>query len=188
MTAEWKIFMKELWTLFSVFAKIGVITFGGGLSMLPNIRKEIVEKHKWATDEEVLNYYAVGQCTPGIIAVNTATFIGHKRKGIPGAIAATLGIIFPSLIIIMVIVGFIRNFTDIIWVKHAFNGIRIAVCALVLSTVIGMWKKGVKDIFGIIIYLVVLSLCLIFDISPIIIVSAAIITGISICSVRGIKE
>ena len=180
--------MKELFTLFFVFAKIGLITFGGGYAILPNIRKEVVETKNWATDEEVLNYYAVGQCTPGVIAVNTATFIGYKRKGVLGAIAATAGIVFPSLLIIMVIAKFIRNFTDITWVKYAFNGIRIAVSALILNAVIGMWNKGIKDIYGIIIYFTVLLLCLFFDISPVIIVILAIIAAISICSVKGAKK
>lgn len=180
--------MRELWTLFYVFAKIGVITFGGGYAILPNIRKEIVENKKWATDEEVLNYYAVGQCTPGVIAVNTATFIGYKRKGIIGAVAATAGIVFPSLVIIMIIAKFIRNFTDIIWVKHAFNGIRIAVSALILNAVIGMWSKGIKDTFGVIIYLITLLLCLVFDISPVIVVILAIAAGIVISSIKGVKE
>lgn len=180
--------MKELWTLFYVFAKIGVITFGGGYAILPNIRKEVVENKKWATDEEVLNYYAVGQCTPGVIAVNTATFIGFKRKGIIGAIFATAGIIFPSLVIIMIIAKFIRNFTDIIWVKYIFNGIRISVCALILNTVINMWNKGVKDFFGVIVYFITLALCILFDVSPVIIVILSILAGIIICSLKGGKE
>ena len=88
--------MKDLLELYLTFFKIGAFTFGGGYSMMPMIQKEIVEKHKWATDEEVLNYYAVGQCTPGVIAVNTSTFIGYKRRGVLGGFVATAGMITPS--------------------------------------------------------------------------------------------
>ena len=102
--------MKELWKLFFTFCRMGAFTFGGGYAMLPMIQKEIVEKNKWATEEEVLDYYAIGQCTPGIIAINTATFIGFKRKGIPGSIAATAGMVFPSLVIISTIAMFLQNF------------------------------------------------------------------------------
>ena len=125
--------MKELFDLFWTFAKIGSITFGGGYAMLPIIQREIVEKKKWATEEEVMDYYAVGQCTPGVIAVNTATFIGYKLRGIFGGIFATLGVVFPSLVIIMVIAAFLKNFAEFEIVKHAFGGIRVAVVALIIS-------------------------------------------------------
>ena len=95
--------MKELLDMFLTFARIGGFTFGGGYAMLPMLQKEVVNGRHWATDEELMDYYAIGQCTPGIIAVNTATFVGYKNRGIPGAIAATLGVIAPSLVIIMII-------------------------------------------------------------------------------------
>ncbi len=116
--------MKELFTLFWTFCKIGGLTFGGGYAMLPMIQKEIVENKKWATDEEVMNYYAVGQCTPGVIAVNTASFIGYKIKGIPGAVFATVGVVFPSLLIIMTIAFFLQNFAELTIVKEAFAAVR----------------------------------------------------------------
>ena len=134
--------MKELFNLFFVFARIGAFTFGGGYAMLPMIQKEIVESRKWASDEEIMNYYAVGQCTPGVIAVNTATFIGYKLRRIPGAIFATLGVIFPSVVIITIIAAFISNFTHIEAVPHALAGINVVVSVLVLNAVIGLWKKG----------------------------------------------
>ena len=105
--------MKELLTLFLTFARIGGMTFGGGYAMLPMLQRDIVEKHHWATEEELMDYYAIGQCTPGIIAVNTATFIGHKQRGLIGALFATFGIVFPSWVIIMIIATFISNFTDL---------------------------------------------------------------------------
>ena len=105
--------MKLLFELFFVFAKIGVMTFGGGYAMLPILQREIVEKKKWTTDEELMDYFAVGQCTPGVIAVNTATFIGQKMKGILGGIVATLGVVFPSLLIISILISAIIPFIPV---------------------------------------------------------------------------
>ena len=112
--------------LFLLFAKIGVMTFGGGYAMLPILQRELVDTRHWATEEELADYFAIGQCTPGIIAVNTATFIGHKRKGIPGGIVATLGVVFPSLIIITILAGLITTFADLPFVQNAFAGIRVS--------------------------------------------------------------
>ena len=128
--------MKELVDLFFTFCRIGGLTFGGGYAMLPMIQQEVVEKRKWATDEEVMDYYAVGQCTPGIIAVNTATFIGYRLRGVVGGIVATAGVIFPSVIIISIIAAFLKNFADLAIVQHAFVGIRVAVAVLVTSAII----------------------------------------------------
>ena len=136
--------MKELWTLFAAFFKIGICTFGGGYAMLPMLEREIVNKHGWATMEDLLDYFAIGQCTPGIIAVNTATFVGYKTRGIAGGIAATLGVISPSIIIIVLIAMLLENFMDILWVQHAFAGIRVAVCALIVSSVIKLAKSSLK--------------------------------------------
>ena len=102
--------MASLWQLFSVFARMGAVTFGGGYAMLPILQAEVVNKYHWATDEELADYYAVGQCTPGVIAVNTATFIGMKLRGVAGALAATLGVIFPSMVIITTIAAFFVKF------------------------------------------------------------------------------
>lgn len=170
--------MKELFNLFYVFARIGAFTFGGGYAMLPMIQKEVVETKKWASDEEIMNYYAVGQCTPGVIAVNTATFIGHKLRGIPGAIFATLGVIFPSVVIITIIAAFISNFTHIEAVQHALAGINVVVSVLVLNAVIGLWKKGVKKIFGIVLFALAFAVAIFTDLSPVYTVVAAIICGI----------
>lgn len=131
--------------LFLTFARMGVCTFGGGYAMLPLLQREVVERRGWATEEELMDYYAIGQCTPGIIAVNTATFIGCKQKKIPGAIASTLGLIAPSFVIIIIISAFISQFSSLAVVQHAFAGIRIAVCALVLHSIIKLASKGVKD-------------------------------------------
>lgn len=172
--------MKELLNLFWAFFRIGAFTFGGGYAMLPMIQKEVVQKYKWATDEEVLNYFAVGQCTPGVIAVNTATFIGYKLSKIKGAVVATLGVICPSIIIILTIAAFLQNFAEFEIIKNAFSGIRVAVAVLVLNAVIKMWKSGIKDLTGFIIFAISFVISIIFGISPIYIVIASIIAGILI--------
>lgn len=170
--------MKELVDLFFTFCRIGGLTFGGGYAMLPMIQQEVVEKRKWATDEEVMDYYAVGQCTPGIIAVNTATFIGYRLRGVVGGIVATAGVIFPSVIIISIIAAFLKNFADLAIVQHAFVGIRVAVAVLVTSAIIKLWKSGVKDGVGIAICIGTFLIQVFTGISPIYIVIAAILLGI----------
>ena len=118
------------------FAKVGVMTFGGGYAMLPILQREVVENKAWAVEEELVDYFAIGQCTPGVIAVNTATFIGQKQAGILGGIIATIGVVFPSLIIISLLAGVIEAFSHLNWVQHAFGGIRICVCILILNAVV----------------------------------------------------
>ena len=177
--------MKELFDLFFTFFKIGISTFGGGYAMLPILQREIVEKKKWATTEELTNYYAIGQCTPGIISVNTATFIGYKNKGILGGIIATLGIISPSIIIILFIAGLISNFINLPLTKHIFNGINICVSALIISAVLKLWKTSIIDKFSLVIFLFILLLSIIFNISPILLV---IISGILGLLKKEIKE
>ena len=131
--------------LFLTFAKMGACTFGGGYAMLPILQREVVEKKGWATDEELTDYYAVGQCTPGIIAVNTATFIGFKYKGVLGGILATLGMVFPSIVIITVIAAFLSQFDQYPVVQHALVGINAAVVALIASSALKLGKTNLKD-------------------------------------------
>ena len=180
--------MKELLDLFFTFAKVGVMTFGGGMAMLPMLQKEIVEKKKWATEEEVADYFAIGQCTPGIIAVNTATFIGHKQRGVAGGIAATLGVVFPSVVIITILAAFLSNFADIPAVQHAFAGIRVCVCALVINAAIKIFKKGVKDWKVGALYAAIVALSLFTKLSPIIYVVAAAVCGILIKRFEEVKK
>ena len=168
----------SLWTLFLTFAKVGVMTFGGGYAMLPILEREVVTNHCWATSEEMLDYYAIGQCTPGVIAVNVATFIGNKKRGIPGGIVATLGVIFPSLLIILSLASVLQLFQDNIYVQKAFGGIRIAVCALIASTVIKLARKTIRSIIAAIITIAALCLELLFGVSPVIIVASVIVFGL----------
>ncbi len=172
--------MKELWELFIVFAKIGGFTFGGGYAMLPILQREVVENRNWATYEELMDYYAIGQCTPGIIAVNTATFIGYKRKGIIGGIVATIGCVFPSLVIIMIIAAFINSFTHIVWVQHALAGIRVCVCVLVLDAVIKLAKKSLVDAATYLIFAAVVIASLFTDVASFIWIVCAGAAGVII--------
>ena len=143
--------------LFLSFAKVGVMTFGGGYAMLPMLQREIVERRGWATDEELTDYFAIGQCTPGVIAVNTATFVGRKMGGIAGGIAATLGVVFPSLVIITLLATVLKSFAEVPAVQHAFGGIRVCVCVLILNAVVKLWKKTVIDLPTLLIFLCVLA-------------------------------
>ena len=162
--------MKQLWKLFTAFARVGVMTFGGGYAMIPILEREIVDRHGWATEEELMDYYAVGQCTPGVIAVNTATFIGYKVAGTAGGIAATLGVIFPSMVIITIIAGILSNFAEVPAVKSAFAGIRVCVCVLIFNAVLKLWKKAVVDKITLVLFLGVFLLSVFFDISPVVFV------------------
>ncbi|MCD7754258.1 MAG: chromate transporter [Clostridiales bacterium] len=166
--------------LFLTFARVGVCTFGGGYAMLPILQREVVEKKGWATDAELTDYYAIGQCTPGVIAVNTATFIGHKYKGILGGIVATLGMVFPSLVIISVIAAFLQNFADNVYVIHAFNGIRACVCVLIFNAVMKLRKSTVIDMPTAVIFLVVFLLSAIWGISPAILVLVCGVIGLAL--------
>lgn len=169
------------------FAKIGVMTFGGGYAMLPIIQREVVENKQWVTEEEVMDYYAIGQCTPGVIAVNTATFIGYKLKGTLGAIFCTIGVVLPSFIIITILASIISQISDLEIVQHAFSGIRVAVCALVTYAVARMGTKSIVDkltlVFAVLVFLVVAFA----GISPLWVVLAAAIFGILVGKVKGDK-
>ncbi len=162
--------MKELFKLYKAFFMVGILTFGGGYAMLPMLEKEIVEKHKWATMEELTNYFAIGQCTPGIIAVNTATFIGFKQKKTLGGIVATLGVITPSVIIILVLSGLLSLIFDNQIVKSAFAGISVAVCALMVSSLYKLAKSGIKDVYTGIVAIVSAALSIFLKLSPVLVI------------------
>ena len=170
--------MNILLDMFLTFAKVGVMTFGGGYAMLPILQREIVDNKGWATEEELMDYFAIGQCTPGVIAVNTATFIGQKNKGMVGGIFATLGVVFPSLLIISALAGVIEAFSHIGWVQNAFGGIRVCVCVLILNAVVKLMKKAVVDKATLIIFLLVMLGSGLTDLSPVIFVILAGVAGV----------
>lgn len=167
--------------LFAAFFRIGLFTFGGGYAMLPLLERECVEKKKWTSREELLDYFAIGQCTPGIIAVNTATFVGCKEKGFWGGLSATLGVVAPSVIIISLIAALLSNFARIPAVINAFAGIRVAVCVLILNSVVKLFRSSVKDglTLGVFLTVAVLSIVLTGE-SPIVFVLAAAVLGIAV--------
>lgn len=170
--------MRELWDLFWSFTRIGTFTFGGGYAMLPLMQREIVELKQWATDEQMVDYYAVAQCIPGIIAINTATFVGYDRRGPAGAVAATLGMVFPSIVIITLIASFVHVFEETPLLQHAFAGVRIAVTALIIGAVVNMWRSSVVNSWGALLFFTALLLIFFLKLSPIIVILAAAAVGI----------
>ena len=180
--------MNIYFDLFFTFAKVGVCTFGGGYAMLPILQREVVEKKGWATDEELTDYFAVGQCTPGIIAVNTATFIGYKYKGVFGGVLATLGLVFPSLVIITAIAAFLSNFAEFPVVQHALAGINAAVVALIASSVVKLGKSNLKDAVSISIFLAGLVLAFFLKLSPVILIVCAGAVGYVARTLAGRRE
>ena len=171
--------MKILWDLYRAFFTIGALTFGGGYAMLPMLEREVVNKHNWSTQEELLNYFAIGQCTPGVIAVNTATFVGYKQKGVIGGVVATLGVVSPSLVIILAIAMLLENFMDIQWVQHAFAGIRVAVCALILASIVKLAKSNLKKWWHIALAVCAFIVVAVFKLSPVwMVVSCAVLSFI----------
>lgn len=180
--------MKLLLELFLTFAKVGVMTFGGGYAMLPILQREVVEGRGWATEEELMDYFAIGQCTPGIIAVNTATFVGQKQKGIFGGIFATLGMVFPSLVIISLLAGIIETFSHIAVVQHAFAGIRVCVCVLILNAVVKLYKKAVVDRVTLLLFLAVTLGAYFTALSPVVFVLIAAVIGIVVKSFEKREE
>ena len=179
--------MKELLELFLAFAKVGVMTFGGGYAMLPILQRELVENRRWVQEEELMDYFAIGQCTPGIIAVNTATFVGQKRKGIWGGILASLGVIFPSLVIISLLAGLISNFSHLAWVENAFAGIQVCVCVLIFNATVKLLKKAVIDKKTAAIFLGVLLGSTVLDVTPAVFVAVSAVLGMLLRGKEGAK-
>ncbi|GFI08849.1 MAG: chromate transporter [Lachnospiraceae bacterium] len=159
--------MKVLLQLYTAWFKMGLFTFGGGYAMLPMIQREVIEKYHWATEDEIMDYYAIGQCTPGIIAVNTATFVGYYQKGVLGGIAATLGVVSPSVIIIGLIASLISNFAELAVVQHALLGINVAVCVLMIEAITNLWKKSIKNIAAFCVFAMALLLSALTSVSTV---------------------
>jgi chromate transporter len=169
--------VKEYFELFLTFVKLGCITFGGGYAMLPVLERELIRKRGWTNMDEVMDYYTLAQVTPGIIAVNVSTFIGYKRKGPLGGIIATIGFILPGIILVTLIAVFLKSFAGIPAVKHAFVGIRVAVGALILDTVIKLLKGIFKDIKGVILFVLAFLFSAVWSASPVLIICAAGVAG-----------
>ncbi|MDN6639165.1 MAG: chromate transporter [Tetragenococcus sp.] len=171
--------MNIFFDLFLTFSRIGILTFGGGYAMLPILQREVVETKKWATEEELVDYFAIGQTTPGIIAVNTSTFIGQKKKGALGGIVATLGFVFPSYIIVTLISMFMRNFSELAIIQNAFAGIRVSVYVLILNAVLKLWKNSIVDKVGIVIFALIFILSVATSLSPVLFIILAGFIGVA---------
>ena len=147
-------------------------------AMLPILQREIVENKHWGTEEELADYYAIGQCTPGVIAVNVGTFIGRKVAGNLGGVVATLGVVFPSLVIITLLAGVIQAYSSLEWVAHAFAGIRVCVCVLIFNAVIKLFAKAIIDAKTLAVYILVLAGALFLNVSPVVFVVLAGVAGV----------
>lgn len=169
---------NKYWQLFRSFFVIGALTFGGGYSMLPMMQRELIEKHAWCSEEDLVDYFAVAQSIPGLIATNTATFVGRKVAGIWGSVVSVLGVALPSFVVISILASVLKAAVEIPMVAHAFAGIRVAVSALILVSVLKIWKSGVKDLFGILLFAVAIIAMFIFKPSPILCVAGGIVIGI----------
>ncbi len=180
--------MKILLELFISFARVSILTFGGGYAMLPMFQREIVEKRGWVTEEELMDYFALGQCTPGANATNVAVYVGSKVHGASGGIAAPLGVAFPSIVIITAIAAFVSNFSDLPAVQYAFAGIRVGVCALILKTILKLVKGSLIDLPTLLICLAVFFGSVFLDLSPVLYVVMAAVAGIVIHSIKERKK
>lgn len=169
--------MNIYFDIFLTFARVGAFTFGGGYAMLPILQREVVEKRRWVDEAEVMNYYAVSQCLPGLIAVNTAIFIGNKVKRSRGGFTAALGVVFPSLVIITLIAAFISGFADLPLVQNAFAGIRACVFVLILNAILKLRKGAVIDLISLVICAAVFLLSVLTDLNPILFIVAAGLAG-----------
>ncbi len=183
--------MKELLEIYISFFKMGAVTFGGGYAMLPILQREVVEKKQWLENEKIMDYYAIAQGLPGIIAVNVSVFIGYARKKLLGGVAAALGVVSPCIVIISIIAACLSNFQDNVYVQHAFAGISVCVCALILNSVLDLAKKGVKDAVGIVLCVVTFLLMEFTSVSPVLIIVSAALIGIAAKKImlrKGTKE
>ncbi len=178
-------FFAELLKLYVSFFKMGILTFGGGYAMLPMIEREVVEKHKWATMEEVMDYYAISQCTPGVIAVNIATFVGQRQKGVLGAIFATIGVVTPSVILISLIATLLRSVYDNEYVRAAFQGVGVAVCAILVQAVLKIGKSGIVDKFTLLVAFLSFLIAWLLGVSTIVII---LVAGVCSVAYKVLKE
>ena len=183
---EKKKLLPTLLELYAAFFRTGFFTFGGGLAMMPMLQKELIEKKHWLTDEDLIDYYAIGQSTPGIIAVNVATFVGYRQAGVLGGIIATLGIISPSIIIITILAGTINSISEYPKVQAALKGINVAVAALLTTVIIKFAKKTIKNVWNVLFMLAAFALIFFLKVPSFIIILAAI--GIGCLNVVRLKK
>ncbi len=180
--------MKTLLELYLTFLKISSVTFGGGYTMLPMLKRDCVEAKNWVTEDELIDFYSASQGLPGIIAINVSILIGNKQKGFWGGVMAALGVISPCLVIITAIAMFLESFQENTIVKNALAGISVCVVALITDAIIGLWKKSIKDIIGIILFVIGFTVTAFTPISPVWLIIAAAVAGILIKSANSKTE
>lgn len=178
----------QLIELYLAFVKIGAFTFGGGLAMMPIMQRELIERRGWITDEELIDYFAIGQSTPGIIAVNVATFVGYKRLGVFGGIIGTLGVVTPSWVIIMLLAGAISSVDKYPLAQKALKGINVAVAALLTSVIVKFSKKTIKNIWNALLMLLAFVLIYFFKVQSVWIILTSIIIGCLLTLYRQKKQ
>jgi chromate transporter len=171
---------RELCKIYAVFFRIGALTFGGGYAMLAILQRDVVQRFRWTTNEELIDFYAISQSLPGLIGVTTAMLVGYRTKKFPGLAAAAFGVVCPSVLVILFIAVFIQNFLELQSVQYAFNGIRVAVAALIINTTLAMWKSSVKDKACLLVFMATLLVFLFVKISPIVPVVAGAAAGIAL--------
>ena len=169
--------LKEFLELYLAFVKIGAFTFGGGLAMMPIMQRELIEKRGWLTEEELIDYFAIGQSTPGIIAVNVSTFVGYKRLGVLGGIIGTIGVVTPSWVIIMLLAGAISSVDKYSLAQKALKGINVAVAALLTSVIVKFSKKTIKNIWNALFMLLAFALIYFLKVQSVWIIIAALVIG-----------
>jgi len=169
-----------LFDIFKTFFKIGAFTLGGGYAMLPIIQKEVIKKKKWLKDDEFMDSIAVTNSLPGPLAINSATFVGYKTAGIPGAVVAALGAVLPSFMIILVIAIFFGNFADNAVVEQIFAGVRPAVVALIVYALVNLTKSVGINKINMIIAITALILILVANMHPILVIIMAGLAGLLI--------
>ena len=169
--------LRQFVELYLAFLKIGAFTFGGGLAMMPIMQRELIEKRGWLTDEELIDYFAIGQSTPGIIAVNVATFVGYKRLGVLGGIIGTLGVVTPSWVIIMILAGAISSVDKYPVAQKALKGINVAVAALLTSVIVKFSKKTIKSVWNAVLMLTAFALIYFFKVQSVWIIIASLVIG-----------
>lgn len=179
--------MKRLLEIYVLFFKMSALTFGGGYAMLPLLNREIAQKRNWLNENEILDFYAVSQGLPGIIAVNVSIFIGKKQRGFWGGVSGALGMVSPCLIVITGIAAFLSNFQDLVYVKHAFSGITICVGALIASTVFDLIKKSVKDPLTLFVFVLVFLGVLLLNLNPFIWTLLAAMVGIVFQKIKKVE-
>lgn len=172
--------LKSLGELYLTFCKIGVMTFGGGLAMMPMMQKELIEKRGWITEEDLIDYYAIGQSTPGIVAVNVSTFVGYRRAGVIGGIVGTAGMVTPSLIIIMVLANLISSVNEYPWMQKALAGVNVAVAALLTKVVLNFMRTTIKNLFTLAIALLSFALVFILNVPSFFIILGALVLGVAV--------